>query len=204
MIVGMVTGNSTYPTNAYSDPYSSSRSPPLANTYANTSNQTGYYNNTASPYGTTPYAQTTSPPALGPPSGNAAATSAAAAALGASSYYTPHTTSPPPASQPQSRAYTLGGGGYGDNVVPELSTSSALYGGPSASTSQPSPLNTSVPSSSAYTSPTRSTAPAGPRQPAQPQSNFVLHGSPTNEYEDSPPVYDEGLAQPAGQWNSKR
>ncbi|KAL4241701.1 pH-response regulator palI/RIM9 [Abortiporus biennis] len=93
------------------------------------------------------------------------------------------------------RSYTLGGGGYGANTIPELPQQNAdsayypHYPAPSA----PSPINTVV-SSPTVQSPT---SPRGPR----PQSQ----GGPSSPpYEDSPPVYDAVPAQPPGIWGQKR
>ena len=68
-----------------------------------------------------------------------------------------------PVHSPPQRHYTLGGGGYGDNVVPDFHDETAphAFAGAAGGSSQ------------------------------QPQ------------YEDSPPVYDDGLAQPPGVYGAK-
>ncbi|KAI0275300.1 SUR7/PalI family-domain-containing protein [Gloeopeniophorella convolvens] len=101
----------------------------------------------------------------------------------ATSYYTPpaQQPSPPPA---QARTYTLGGGGYGDSSVPALHTAQ-----PSPASGSFLPYPGSATPSDAYTGMGSPTSPRGPRMPrAQ---------SPT-EYDDSPPLYDDGFGAADG------
>ncbi|KAI0028127.1 SUR7/PalI family-domain-containing protein [Vararia minispora EC-137] len=88
------------------------------------------------------------------------------------------TPAPAPAAggsrSPPQRHYTLGGGGYGDNVVPNLHDDH--------STGVPLPY----PSANA-------TSPMGPRSQPVPEPH----------YEDQPPVYDDGAALPPGVWGAK-
>ncbi|GBE77659.1 hypothetical protein SCP_0105400 [Sparassis crispa] len=112
------------------------------------------------------------------------------------------------------RSYTLGGGGYANNVVPDYGNTAAAdsryYGLQGASSSRHlsppprAPLNTSLNPPPAQ----RATSPRGPRSP-------VLYESPieevpqqevpqTQHYTDAPPMYDAATAQPPGAWSSKR
>ncbi|KAL1739709.1 SUR7/PalI family-domain-containing protein [Schizophyllum fasciatum] len=126
-----------------------------------------------------------------------------------------------PQHQPE-RSYTLGGdgygassgygannaygtgNGYGANSVPPLPDSSNLayaggYGGSQHTSPPASPLQ--MPSTS------RSPPPA----PLQPHMGYSVM-NPTEggaggrplSYDDAPPGYDQGPAQPAGQWGAKR
>lgn len=102
------------------------------------------------------------------------------------------------------RNYTLGGGGYGANVVPALdqhraspAPSSSVY---SSTTVTTYPINTSV-------SPPMP-QPASPRGPREPTTSMAqpLVASPVQEelhYNEAPPVYDAATAQPPGQWGAK-
>ncbi|KAI0825007.1 SUR7/PalI family-domain-containing protein [Trametes gibbosa] len=120
----------------------------------------------------------------------------------------------PPLAPPE-RNYTLGGGGYGSNVVPAPSASAyPQYGGPSpapsapstysastAYTSAPAPIDTTV--GAAMPQPT---SPRGPRQP-NPSVPAPIMESPVEGHlghEDAPPMYDAATAQPPGQWGAKR
>ncbi|KAH9944276.1 pali-domain-containing protein [Epithele typhae] len=134
-----------------------------------------------------------------------------------SGYMYPSQTPTPPAATNPYRApehsYTLGGNGYGSNVVPALDTSYPPH--PSASpapsapsvysmgtSSTPAPINTSVPSGMP-----QPLSPRGPRDP-NPSMPATIVESPTHEdaphYSDSPPMYDAATAQPPGQWGAKR
>ena len=98
-----------------------------------------------------------------------------------SSYYTPQVQSSltPPS---QSRSYTLGGGGYGENTVPTLpdhraSDTSAGY--------LPYPGEAMTPSTgSVHTAVDDPTSLRGLHEPR------LMSSAP---YEDSPPTYDEGI-----------
>jgi hypothetical protein len=97
-------------------------------------------------------------------------------------YYTPS----PPIPQPQDRSYTLGGDGYGNNVLPDPQGQPA-YG------QYASPINTNV-------APVPAPAP-GPTSPVRGPRSPRLMSSP---YEDNPPVYDSGPSHTApGGWGSK-
>ncbi|KAI0801141.1 SUR7/PalI family-domain-containing protein [Fomes fomentarius] len=113
------------------------------------------------------------------------------------------------------RAYTLGGGGYGDNVVPALDPSYPQYGNrspaPTASvytTSSttpsvaPPPINTNTRVASPPGMP-QPTSPRGPRNPTASIPAPVVE-SPVEDYSDSPPMYDAATAQPPGRWGAKQ
>ncbi|KAI0315656.1 SUR7/PalI family-domain-containing protein [Amylostereum chailletii] len=93
--------------------------------------------------------------------------------------------SPPPQPQAPQRNYTLGGGGYGDNVVPSLHDE---YQPPRSAVSSVLPY----PGDNAATS-------SGPRGPRE----LVVQNVGEPQYDDSPPVYDEGLSRPVGAWGAK-
>ncbi|TFK94424.1 pali-domain-containing protein [Polyporus arcularius HHB13444] len=133
-------------------------------------------------------------------------------------------TSPPPsggsntnpyrpaqATYPPDRSYTLGGGGYGDNVVPALNSypqygsgspapSASVYTTSSAPSAAPPPHIDTAVSPTHMPSPT---SPRGPRDPTPPMPAPIME-SPHEEYADSPPMYDAATAQPPGQWGAKR
>ncbi|KZV60400.1 pali-domain-containing protein [Peniophora sp. CONT] len=80
---------------------------------------------------------------------------------GQSYYASPPVQSPPiPVHSPPQRHYTLGGGGYGDNVVPDFHDET-------------------------------------------PPHAFAGASSGSQQYEDSPPVYDDGMSQPPGVYGAK-
>ncbi|EJF66811.1 pali-domain-containing protein [Dichomitus squalens LYAD-421 SS1] len=134
-----------------------------------------------------------------------------------SSYMYGQTSTPPPANAAAvagtnpyrttpERNYTLGGGGYGANVVPALD-----YGrgspAPTATTSvyssgsAPHTINTSI-------SPPPMPQPASPRGPRDPTPSMhqAVTQSPIHEepqYPDAPPMYDAATSQPPGQWGAK-
>ncbi|KAH9858069.1 SUR7/PalI family-domain-containing protein [Lenzites betulinus] len=148
----------------------------------------------ADTYNATAYMPTSSPPPSGGPDTNP---------------YRPQNSYVPPLAPPE-RNYTLGGGGYGSNVVPAAGVSSyPPYGGPSPAPSAPStysastayssvpaPINTAV--GGALSQPT---SPRGPRAP-NPGMPAPIVESPVHE--DAPPMYDAATAQPAGQWGAKQ
>ncbi|OSD03191.1 pali-domain-containing protein [Trametes coccinea BRFM310] len=126
-----------------------------------------------------------------------------------------------PALAPPERNYTLGGGGYGSNVVPAMDVASSTYphySGPSPAPSAPStystssaytatapaPINTSVQQAPGMPQPT---SPRGPRDPnpahsmPSPIMQSPMHEEP--EPEEAPPMYDAATAQPPGQWGAK-
>ena len=130
-------------------------------------------------------------------------------------YGTTSTPSPGPAAAAAStnpyrttpeRNYTLGGGGYGANVVPALdygrgspapTATTSIY----SSASAPHAINTSV-------SPPPMPQPASPRGPRDPTPSMptALTQSPIHEepqYPDAPPMYDAATSQPPGQWGAK-
>ncbi|THH00681.1 hypothetical protein EW026_g1898 [Hermanssonia centrifuga] len=106
---------------------------------------------------------------------------------------------------PPARSYTLGGGGYSDSTVPVLAEQHSgdanyfpHYSNEEHFPSPYSPLPTPASSRTATTAtPPPSAGPSGPRGPLPPSFEEP-------QYEDSPPVYDDATAQPAGEWNSKR
>ncbi|KAA1467789.1 pali-domain-containing protein [Dentipellis sp. KUC8613] len=163
---------------AYNDPfaaYQPPQEPPL---------NPDVYNSSALLYGvsSTPAPQHYTPPPTHytPPPAHA---------QDASAYY----AQPAPQSPPQ-RSYTLGGGGYGGSVVPDL------HGG----VSEPStPGYLPYPGSATQTAPiATNVSPVG--GPVSPRGARPMPSSSQEQYEDSPPVYDDATAQPAGQWGSKR
>ena len=74
---------------------------------------------------------------------------------------------------PPSRSYTLGGGGYGDNSVPALHEPETSPG------FLPYPGSERASEGSAYSGLEVPASPRGPRDPVT--------------YEDSPPMYDDGM-----------
>ncbi|KAI8990552.1 pali-domain-containing protein [Trametes punicea] len=120
---------------------------------------------------------------------------------------------------PSERNYTLGGGGYGSNVVPAMDIASSThphYRGPSPAPSAPStystssaytatapaPINTSVQPAPGMPQPT---SPRGPRAP-NPGSSMpapLVHSPVQEEPEEAPPMYDAATAPPPGQWSAK-
>lgn len=93
--------------------------------------------------------------------------------------------------QPQAdRSYTLGGGGYGGNVVPDSSSTPSPYGAPQL-TSSPPPM----PSVSAVSG-------GGPMGPRSPHGQAQGH---QGSYEDSPPGYESNAAPSVhvAEWGSK-
>ncbi|KAI0308334.1 SUR7/PalI family-domain-containing protein [Multifurca ochricompacta] len=98
------------------------------------------------------------------------------------SYYTPHAQ----ASMPPSRSYTLGGGGYGGSTVPALHESQSSAGSGSF---LPYPGGEPITPSagSAYSGLESPTSPRGPRVHA------VARAQSPVQYDDSPPMYDDGI-----------
>lgn len=96
----------------------------------------------------------------------------------AASYYTPQVQT-----GTESRSYTLGGGGYGDNLVP------ALHDRTSVTSQGYLPYPGSVSSGSVYSGMGMET-PTSPRGTLQPVREGVASPDP---YEDSPPQYDDGV-----------
>jgi len=89
-----------------------------------------------------------------------------------------------PVQQHPERSYSLGGSGYGDNVVPVL---------------HPDPSNLRVQQASP---PPMMRSPHSPPPTAFQAMDFVQ--SPVeHSYHDNPPVYDDTLTQPPGAWGSK-
>lgn len=95
-----------------------------------------------------------------------------------SSYYTPQVQT---SSVPPSRSYTLGGGGYGDNTVPAVQDP---HSSANSAVLLPYPGEPITPSSGSVYTAVESPSPRGPRDLRSP--------SPA-PYEDSPPMYDEGI-----------
>ena len=140
-------------------------------------------------------------------------------------YHNPYTQG---AGQGPQRAYTLGGSGYGDNIVPGSQAGPAYtpnpyvdsYGNqsPVRSTSptqmyagayQPAPVQTRSP----IQAPQRPLGAGGsgplPRQPTlvnMTPDNSGYQPGPTQgggQYDDRPPTYDEHDPRPAGVWSTK-
>jgi len=87
------------------------------------------------------------------------------------------------------RSYTLGGGGYGENIVPPLPEHSAAYFAPPGQLrTSPPPINTNT----GYVSPSHTSPVKGPRMQAQ--------LSVQNDIDESPPMYDPGLSNAQGAW----
>lgn len=118
-----------------------------------------------------------------------------------------YTQSSPPPAQRQAvpeRSYTLGGGGYGSNSVPAISEpqpqqDDAYYAHYRTESHLPSPYSPlPTPESSHITTSTTPAPAVGPSSGTRPLS------PEQPMYEDSPPMYDDATAQPAGEWNTKR
>jgi hypothetical protein len=125
--------------------------------------------------------------------------SALLAAAGIAAYPTEqyNATPNPYQSQPAQqleRNYSLGGQGYGSSYgttqMPEPSQNNDNRFFASYQPSSPAPINTNVPVTPAVaTSPVK-----GPR----------AMGSSSVQYSDSPPGYESGPSQPAGEWGANR
>ncbi|KAI0778309.1 SUR7/PalI family-domain-containing protein [Trametes elegans] len=177
---------SDYHNTAVSDPFAAQPPMPQASFNPDTYNATAYMHSPG--------------PSSPPPSGGS----------GTNPYRAQDPYVPPLA--PPDRNYTLGGGGYGSNVVPATDMSAyPQYGGPSpapsapsvyshstAYTSAPPPINTAV----APLMP-QPTSPRGPRGAPTTMAGHIVE-SPVEEHEDAPPMYDAATAQPPGQWGAKR
>jgi hypothetical protein len=111
-------------------------------------------------------------------------------------YQNPYTQG---ADQGLQRAYTLGGSGYGDNVIPENQGGSGHIYNPYVDSygNQPPTRTTSPPQT--YT---------GGYQPTPVHTQGPTHTSQLStgaggRFDDNPPTYDEHEVQPAGVWSSK-
>jgi hypothetical protein len=139
----------------------------------------------------TPQAQQTFDPTtynasarLSPPTQPSSTRPHGSAAEQTTSYYTPQVRAASPPTQ--SRAYTLGGGGYGDSSVPALQDSRMSDG----SSYLPYPGDAGTHSSgSVYSGLTSPTTPRGPRDPAP----GMMLSPVEDEYEDSPPMYEDNI-----------
>lgn len=132
--------------------------------------------------------------------------------------YPQHDSYPNPYTQgtgqgPQ-RAYTLGGSGYGGNVVPD-SQAGPEYNPYDSYGNQP-PVRTASPTQMYQTqsttqAPQRPGAGGGPLPKKQPTLVNVAQGHggyhpgsvQGGQYDDSPPMYDEHEPKPAGMWSTK-
>ena len=169
------------PSQPYADPYSST-----SNNAYGTGAAAGTHSASAAAYGGVDYGAygNQDPYYSDATTANNANTTGAVgyATTGGSAYQSPTATGVAATSQPE-RSYTLGGGGYGGNVVPDSTTSKTAYGAPGLSTSPP-PMPTAnvhdynnYASSSAY--PGTSQVGGGGGQ-----------GSTGSSYEDAPPGYE--------------
>ncbi|KAH7923915.1 pali-domain-containing protein [Leucogyrophana mollusca] len=157
------------------------------------------YNNTApqqytsyDPYASQPGSHYQDPP-FNPSAFNTAA--AIPASSSQSPYTNPYTSQPPTAHQPE-RSYTLGGGGYGDNVVPPTQNTDPYYSGhyQGSSSQSPPPLNTSVMAMPSHTSPVK--GPRGAR-------TSMIASPPPSTYAEGPPTYESGPSGAPGRWGTK-
>lgn len=133
------------------------------------------------------------------------------------------------AGQGPQRAYTLGGSGYGDNVVPDRQASPGYIPNPYVDSyaNQP-PVRTTSPTqmyTGAYqpspvqtqssTQAPRRPSGAGGAGPLSKRQQTLVNMTPDNDgyqpgpaqgrghYDDSPPTYDEHEPRPAGIWSTK-
>ena len=115
--------------------------------------------------------------------------------------------------QGSSRAYTLGGSGYGDNAVPDNQAGPGYNPYVDSYVTQ-TPARTTSPTQMYTTQPPQRPPGAGgtgqlPRQPTLVNMNPDNGGhgpDPSRErgqYEDNPPMYDEHEPRPAGVWSTK-
>ena len=152
----------------------------------------------------------------------------------------PNTQTPPNAygaatyqAQPQAqRQYTLGGDGYGSNVLPDHNQPSTAAFDPYApyyppnTTTSPSPhtphsphsgysphshgATPPMPTAQTPTAVVGSTSLGVATSPNAIRSSVATLPMPSNmpqeqpQYEDSPPMYDAATAQPPGQWGAKQ
>ncbi|CAL1694025.1 unnamed protein product [Somion occarium] len=168
---------------AYADPYGQAN--PVVNT--ETYNSTGYMGGMTSPHAQSPSSAYPANPQSPPPQN--------------ASYYTPQRQNTYP-----ERSYTLGGDGYGSNVIPnhtqgEYDPYSAYYPQQTSTPPMPAPtppsINTDVQRSGGVAS-----SPRGPRPPSGTMT--LPTGIPEQpQYEDSPPMYDAATSQPPGAWGTK-
>ncbi|OBZ68545.1 hypothetical protein A0H81_11662 [Grifola frondosa] len=183
-----------------------------SNVYGHTGGGSSYHSTAAQPYQTN-YSVPTSDPFTAQPSSQPVFNPDTYNSTGYMHPSSPSTSANPtnnpyrgqsayvrPLSPPE-RNYTLGGGGYGTNVVPDATADFPQYTSSPTSTyhtiPSPAPINTSV-------SPAPSTA--SPR--ATQHSNVVqstIHEEQRSDesYSDSPPMYDAATSQPAGAWGAK-
>lgn len=128
------------------------------------------------------------------------------------SYSNPYTQG---VGQGPQRAYTLGGSGYGDNVVPDSQSSPGYALNPYVDSygNQP-PVRTLSPTQMYTGAPQRppGAGGAGPLPTKQPTlvnvtpDNGGYRPSPAQgngQYDDNPPTYDEHEHRPAGVWSTK-
>ena len=139
------------------------------------------------------------------------------------SYSNPYTQG---AGQGPQRAYTLGGSGYGDNLVPDSQTGPGYTPNPYVDSygNQP-PVRSTSPTqmyAGAYRPATQSPTQAPQRPPGAggvgplpKKQPTLVNVTPDNggyrpgpaqgngQYEDSPPTYDEHEPRPAGVWSTK-
>ncbi|EJC98720.1 pali-domain-containing protein [Fomitiporia mediterranea MF3/22] len=173
------------PSQPYADPYYHSSTPPLPQTTA-----TAYGDYSSNAYNSAAYGTSDPYNSSSNAYGNVGAAAATTAAAVGSSYQSPYHQQ---SQHTQDRSYTLGGGGYGVNTVPEESTSPTAYGAPVVSTSPP-PM------------PTASTGlgAVGVGRTRSPQGQG-LGQTHEGSYDDSPPGYESNAVHSVHvpDWNSK-
>ncbi|KAK7695360.1 hypothetical protein QCA50_002552 [Cerrena zonata] len=114
--------------------------------------------------------------------------------------------------QPQAqRQYTLGGDGYGSNILPDHSSPTPQHqqsGGFDPYAPYYPPQSTSTPPMPQASSPVGMlavpTSPSGPRPSSVSTLPMPSNMPQQPQYDDSPPMYDAATAQPAGQWGTKQ
>ena len=128
------------------------------------------------------------------------------------SYSNPYTQG---AGQGPQRAYTLGGSGYGDNVVPDSRSSPGYTPNPYVDSYGNQPPVRTISPTQMYTGAPQRPPGAGGAGPLPTKQPTLVNMTPDDggyrpnpaqgngQYDDNPPTYDEYEHRPAGVWSTK-